>query len=156
MEYPNRKLPRLKGFDYSNPNYYFVTICTHSREHLFGKCGDLNLLGKIAEAQLSELANHYEHVFVDKFVVMPNHIHAIIVIAPHNAERSRPFPTLSSIVGQYKAGVSRSARKISPGITIWQKSFHDHVIRGEHDYQGIRQYIDTNPLTWEDDCFYTE
>lgn len=156
MEYPNRKLPRLKGYDYSSPRYYFATICTHEKRHIFGKCNKLNHFGNIAKTQMEAIAGHYEHVFVDKYVIMPNHIHAIIVIEAYSAERSRPFPTLSTIIGQYKSGVARTIHATAPDMIVWQKSFHDHVIRNEHDYLNIWQYIDTNPLTWETDCFYTE
>ena len=93
---------------------------------------------------------------MDKYVIMPNHIHMIVVIGCDGAERSRPFPTLSTVIGQYKSGVSRNIHSICPDFKIWQKSFHDHIIRNENDYQMIWQYIDTNPATWENDCFYTE
>ncbi len=80
---------------------------------------------------------------------MPNHIHAIISINKcDDKERSRPFPTLSTVIGLYKSGVSRKI-----GFPIWQKSFHDHIIRDEKEYQEIWQYIDTNPQKWEEDCY---
>ena len=149
MEYPDRKLPRLSGFDYSSPNYYFITICTHNRKRIFGLPDSPDELGLIAEAELVNIEKHYSDVRVDKYVIMPNHIHVIIVIDKSDTERSRPFPTLSSIVGLYKSGVSRKIHEIYPDIEVWQKSFYDKVICNETAYFDVWQYIDENPLKWE-------
>ena len=88
MDFPKRKLPRLSGYDYSRSNYYFVTICTDEKKDLFGEIGKLNCFGKIAEQKLLEIEQHYENVFVDKYVIMPNHIHAIIILKKLKTERS--------------------------------------------------------------------
>ena len=80
MELPKRKLPRLAGYDYSNQNYYFVTICVHDKKNLFGETDALNIIGKIAETELLNISNHFDGVIIDKYVIMPNHIHAIIII----------------------------------------------------------------------------
>ncbi len=151
MELPNRKSTRLKGYDYSNPNYYYITICTHNKQHIFGEADCLNDYGKIAQDCLFDISTHYKNVGVDKFVVMPNHIHAIIVINDSLTERSRPFPTLSSIVGLYKSGVTKRIREMDPKITVWQKSFYDNIIRNEKSYEEIWYYIDLNPVNWETD-----
>lgn len=92
---------------------------------------------------------------------MPNHVHVIVVIDRHFedhgiSERSRPFPTVSTIMGLYKSGVSNKIHRINPEIVVWQKSFHDHIIRNEDDYQNILEYINANPLKWTDDQFYIE
>ena len=108
MDLPKRKPQRLRGFDYSKANYYFVTICTDERKDLFGEIGKLNELGNLAEKKLLEIEHYYENVFVDKYVIMPNHIHAIIVLNNLKTERSRPFPTLSQVVGLYKSGGNKS------------------------------------------------
>ncbi|MBQ2899464.1 MAG: hypothetical protein IJE28_06935, partial [Oscillospiraceae bacterium] len=76
MDLPKRKLQRLSGFDYSKANYYFVTICTDERKSLFGTIETLNDFGKIAENNLINIKDHYDNVFVDRYVIMPNHIHA--------------------------------------------------------------------------------
>ena len=131
MDLPKRKLPRLSGYDYSKSNYYFVTICTDERKDLFGNADKLNNLGIIAERKLLEIEKHYNNVSIDKYIIMPNHIHAIIVIENHETERSRPFPTLSHIVGLYKSGVTKEIHEIFPGIKVWQKSFNDVIIRNE-------------------------
>ena len=156
MPSPERKLPRLTGFDYANEGYYFITICTHNKAPLFGSINSINEIGLIAENELLNIPNHFADVRIDKYVIMPNHIHSIVVIGCHEtAERSRPFPTLSTVVGLYKSGVSKKVRKIFPEMPIWQKSFHDHIIRNDASYAKIWKYIDENPQRWAEDCYYT-
>jgi len=145
-----RKLPRLPGYDYSAENYYFVTVCTQQKRCLFGDGTALSPLGKLAESELLHISERIPGVRIDKYVVMPNHIHAIVVLGCDGAERSRPLPTLSTVVGLYKSGVSRLA-----GEPIWQKSFYDHIIRNEESYLEIWRYIDENPLKWREDELYT-
>lgn len=148
MELPKRKRTRLSGYDYSSQNYYFVTICVDNKKPLFGNKEGLNKLGEIAEKLLLDIPRHFEGVGIDKFVIMPDHIHAIIVIGCDysDAERSRPFPTLSTIVGLYKSGVSKQILEVIPNEKIWQKSFNDRIIRNEEAYKEIWQYIDDNLL----------
>lgn len=105
------------------------------------------------------IETHYENIKIDKFAIMPNHIHLIIKIA----ERINPFPTskydISNVIGKYKAAVARNVGNAfmhSEKIKIRQTSFHDHIIRNENDYLRIWKYIDTNPIKWLEDCFYTE
>ena len=152
MNFPNRKPTRIPGYDYTRDNYYFITICTHEKRCLFGKAGERNIFGQIAQEELFSIGTHYESVYVDKAVIMPNHIHAIIVIGCDNTNAVRP--NLNAIVGQYKAGVTRKIRKKDPGAIIWQRSYHDHVIRDQTGYERIWRYIDTNVQKWEDDCFF--
>ena len=147
--FPIRKHPRLKDYDYTEQNYYFVTICTHNKRCLFGKPAELSALGKLAEKHLQEISVHFPGVVVDKYVVMPNHIHGILIFPGENAN-------LSAVVGNYKAAVTRSARKECADRIIWQRSFHDHIIRNQADYERIWQYIEGNPSRWEDDCFYVQ
>ena len=165
MNLPKRKPTRLKEYDYSQNGAYFITICTHNKRHLFGDIINsqmhLNDLGKIAEEQILNIESHYMNVQIDKYIVMPNHIHMIITIL--ETERINPFPTIKydipNIVGKFKSGVSRivgNAFMHSVKRPIWQSSFHDHIIRGEKDYQKIWEYIDTNVAIWEKDCFYNE
>lgn len=149
MSLPKRKLPRLSNFDYSSENYYYVTICTHNSEKLFGMPNQLTVYGKIAEKHILNIANHYEGISLDKYVIMPNHIHAIIVIGcDPEAERSRPFPTLHTILGLYKSGVSREIHQISPQLKVWQKSFFDKIIRNQEAYLEVYRYIEENPIKW--------
>ncbi|WP_317855307.1 transposase [Chakrabartyella piscis] len=161
MELPKRKSIRLKEYDYSSNGAYFVTICTHQKQCiLWGDVGNgldhsanlpLTPIGEIAQKDMEDISKHFPYVQVEKYVIMPNHIHAIIMINKNEdmAEWSRPFPTLSAIIGLYKSGVSRKV-----GSSIWQKSFHEHIIRNQTSYDEIWQYIDTNPMKWELDQYY--
>ncbi len=155
---------RLNGYDYSQDGAYFITICTHNREWLFGEINNgamiLNGCGLIAENEMMSIENHYDNVKINIFTIMPNHIHAIVVIS--ETERINPFPTgvdIPNIIGKFKAGVTRivgNAFMRSVKIPIWQKSYHDRIIRDEHEYDIIWQYIDENPSKWEEDCFFAK
>ena len=145
-----RKSPRIPNFDYASCGYYFVTICTYEKECIFGSAENPNVLGHIAEVELYEIEKHYTNIKIDKCVVMPHHVHAIIVIE-ENAESN-----LNTVVGQYKSGVTRKIRETQPQEKVWQRSYHDHVIRNEKQYLKIWEYIDNNPKKWELDCFYRE
>ena len=149
MTYYKRKSPRIPGYDYSSSNYYFITICTHEHRCIFGLPNCLNRIGRIAEKEIEDLNVHYENISIDKYVVMPNHIHIILVI-----EDSYKNPNLNQIVAQYKSGVTRKIREFLPNFKIWQRSYHDHVIRDQKGYEKIWTYIENNPLKWEEDCFY--
>ena len=147
-KYPTRKNTRLKGYDYSTPNYYFVTICTHDKKQIFGGPKEINRFGEIAEQAMMEIPNHYPGVKLDKYVVMPNHVHAILYLCGGTA-------TLDNVIGSYKSHVSREIHKVDPEMKVWQSSFHDHIIRNQSSYEKIWLYIDANPMNWEKDCFYT-
>ena len=88
-------------------------------------------------------------VVVDKYVVMPNHIHAIIVLKEHGVG-------LSTVIGQYKTAVTRKIRSAAPNMIVWQRSFHDHIIRNQKSYELIWSYIDSNPYRWKEDLFFVE
>ena len=162
MEKNFRKPNRLRNYDYSSNGMYFITVCTKGKAHIFGNIVgatigrlagmQLSPYGKITKQSIENINNHYPAVFVDKYVIMPNHIHLILQIDTYNGNR-RPMvaPTISTVVQQLKGCVSKQA-----GFSLWQKTFHDHIIRDENDYEKIWEYIDTNPLKWETDCFYSE
>ena len=152
MDRPVRKSPRMSFFDYTGSHYYFVTICTHEKTCIFGYADNLSRYGQIAADSITHISKHYSSVTVDKFVVMPNHVHMILVIGCDSDKRRNP--PLYQIVGAYKSGVSREIHKIGDIFPVWQRSFHDHVIRNQKDYERIWEYIDTNPMRWETDCFY--
>ena len=160
-ELPQRKPNRLKDYNYSQNGAYFVTICAKDRLELFATidvgaafCRPcLMQAGEIIENEISTLSRTYEGVFVDCYVVMPNHVHMIIAIAgmwQHEASgRQNAAPTISRMMNQWKRAVSTKI-----GYSVWQKSFHDHIIRNEEDYIRIAEYIENNPVNWEEDCFY--
>ena len=165
MNFPQRKLQRLNNYDYSQNGYYFITIGTHNKIYIFGKINEgvlfLNEWGEIAESELLQIPKHFPFVSLDNYVIMPNHVHVIVAIEKYFenhgiTERSRPFPTVSTIIGLYKSGVSNKIHKINPEIVIWQKSFHDHIIRNEIDHQNIWEYINMNPQKWMEDQFCSE
>ena len=152
---PQRKRLRLEHFDYEENGSYFITICTKNRENIFidavGNGHARSAAGMIAEKNLLAIPTHFPHIQIDQYVIMPNHIHAILSICKAETERACPFPTISTVIGSYKSSVSKEA-----GFPVWQTSFYDHVIRNETDYQMIWQYIENNPLKWELDRFYTD
>ena len=150
MSYYSRKSPRISNFDYSSEHYYFITICAYNRKCLFGSIDELNLIGKTVKRHIEVLDQHYNNVQVDKFVVMPNHMHMILVLNS-NGEHD-----IQQIVGQLKSGVTREVRKLYPNMQVWQRSFHDHVIRTQKDYERIWLYIEGNPQCWDKDCFYVD
>ena len=119
---------------------------------IFGNPGKLNIYGEIARSDLQNMVYHFEYLELIKYVVMPNHIHAIIRIGCDKDSGKRP--NLNTVVGLYKSGVTRKIREIHPDLVVWQRSFHDHVIRNQQGYEKIWTYIDNNPLKWEEDCFY--
>ena len=149
MELPKRKSPRICGYDYSLPNYYFITICTHSKKCIFGKPNQLNAYGSIAENCLKEIEKVFPFIVLDKYVVMPNHIHGIFVIEDETGKQN-----LTTVLAQYKMSVTKKIRKIDPKIVVWQRSFHDHIIRNQASYEKIWMYIEDNPRKWDEDCFY--
>ena len=145
MDHPERKHTRIPHYDYATPNYYFVTICTHEKQYLFGTVEQLNGFGQIAADALLEIPRHFPQASVDKYVVMPNHIHAIIILRESPETQGQ---SLSVILGQYKATVSRELHKSMPDRKIWQKSYYDRIIRNEQGYRDAWRYIDENPVRW--------
>lgn len=115
----------------------------------------MQLYGKIAEEQLWDLENRYPGIRIDKYVIMPNHIHVIIFIQKETAGAS-PCPTLSDVICAYKSLTTRLCKQKGMRDKLFQNSFHDHIIRDESDYRKIWEYIDTNPMKWQEDCFYME
>ena len=156
-EMPKRKANRLSNFDYSQSGYYFITICTHNRNKILSKIivgqglapaekiakTELTAYGKIANQELLNLQKRYVNIKIDKYIIMPDHIHAIIVIK--QTAGASPRPTLSNVVCAFKSMVTRKCHSLTPKIQIWQTSFYDHVIRGENDYSELWKYIDNNP-----------
>ena len=177
----HRRSIRLKGYDYSQAGAYFITICAHNRECLFGEIVDeemvLNEYGKLVEYTWADLVNHVEGIELVAFVVMPNHVHGIIDIVGAGSEpartepartepaRTEPAPTepaptgrygLPEIVRQFK---TFSARRINTlrntsGTPVWQRNYWEHIIRNEKSYNDIAAYITNNPVQWEIDQLY--
>lgn len=164
MEFPKRKPTRLKNYDYSSNGYYFVTICSHNRKNIFSKIVgqglapaeiELSAYGTIIQEQLLALENRFDGVRVDKYVIMPNHIHIILIINNETAGAS-PCPTLSDIICAFKSLTAKMCKSEFTTGKLFQTSFHDHIIRGEKDYEKIWEYIHYNAQKWQEDCFYNE
>ena len=166
MELPKRKPTRLRDYDYSQNGAYFVTICTKDRKNILsvinvgvGVLDDpqnqLSQYGMIADKYINQMNNFYDYINVDKYVIMPNHIHLLLSISNFEIGTSgTPSPT-NSHLAMFVSTFKRFCNK-EIGKNIWQRSFHDHIIRGEEDYLKIWEYTDNNIQKWENDCFYTK
>lgn len=166
MEPRERKKLRLTGYDYNQTGCYFLTICTKEKHPILwrrgAQCapadGDLPLseAGEAVQTAIFRIAEHYPHVSVEKYVIMPNHIHMILCV---NNGRTLCAPTQSSAKGNLVSRVVKHMKESvtkSIGYSIWQKSYHDHIVRNDADYRRVWEYIDTNPLQWREDCYYEE
>ena len=160
MERPVRKPNRLRGYDYSQPGCYFVTICVRDRLPLLRRgaqcapASDLPPLteaGRAVEQAIKGISEHYEMISVDKYVVMPNHVHLLLRI--ENDGRTLCAPTKRTSVARVIKMMKEAVTK-SIGLPIWQKGYHDHVVRDDTDYLRIWDYIETNPAKWREDCYY--
>src|SRR3989304_7423555 len=159
---------RLKEWDYSTNGYYFVTICTKNQECVFGRIADgkmvLTRIGNIVKRYWLEVPEHFQNVKLDEFVIMPNHIHGIVIIENQHCRDAinvvstrAPNPilsenSLSNIIRWYKGRCTFEVNKIQNTIHFaWQPRFYDHIIRNEKLLQKIREYIHNNPLKWDID-----
>ena len=173
----------MREYDYSRQGYYFVTICTRNHTRCFGEVLDgrmrLNVTGMIAQECWLAIPGHFPNTNIDEFIVMPNHIHGILIIGGddysgrdaymcgatprrgrhlqskrQNVDRSKMY--LPKIMQGFKSSVTRKVRKRRDGHAFgWQRSFYDHVIREEEDLNHIREYIRNNPLKWAFDRYNT-
>ena len=153
-EEKRRKPNRLPEFDYGSNGAYFVTICTDGRKRCLSDIvaderPALKKIGTIAEEFIRMLPEKYADVSVDKYVIMPDHIHMILFIHTEKGVGASPN-TLGKIIGWYKYNVTKrvNAERIAPAARVFQRSYYDHVIRGEQDYLEIWDYIDGNPQKW--------
>lgn len=152
MKLQQRKVNRIPNYDYSTQGAYFVTICTQGREALLSDMvGDgfpvLKPIGLIAQKIICQLSEKYPEATVDQYVIMPDHIHLLIRIV---SGTGNPSPTLGSIIGWYKYQVTKLAnmQMNTAGQKLFQRSYYDHVIRGQQDYDEVWQYIENNPIKW--------
>jgi REP element-mobilizing transposase RayT len=170
----HRSSIRLKGYDYSQPGAYFVTLVTHQRQCLFGQIVDgkmqLNEWGEITNQCWMEIPIHYPNVLLDAFVIMPNHVHGIIILNEYNLNDSivvgvqnlEPLQqqsqqnsyqhiipkSIGSIVRGFKIGVTQWFRQNTDIYNVWQRNYYEHIIRNEKEMTRIREYIMNNPLNW--------
>ncbi|MBQ7224874.1 MAG: transposase [Clostridia bacterium] len=173
--FPKRKQLRLNNYNYNSVGAYFITICTHER-----KCILSNIVGAIHESPEHKLSQYgkivdeiinntsnYKNAQKDKYVIMPNHIHFLISIIDEDksnyysqlrAIRESPLrnerSVISKLIGYIKMNVSKSINERFNETKIWQRGFHDHIVRNEFDYEKIAKYIEENPIKWHLDCFF--
>jgi len=145
---PKRKNIRLKNYDYTKEGTYFITICIKDRIELLGQIKDLRHMelsqeGKIVDKSINNLKEVYSNIELDEYVVMPNHIHMIVII------KEKSNVSISRIIQQLKWGVTRKI-----GYSIWQKLFYEHIIRNENEYLRIKEYIQNNVINWKKDCYF--
>ncbi len=154
-ELPKRKPIRIKDHDYSAPGAYFITVCTAKKEKIFwtGRRGDLwspddlplSEIGIIIEKEIQKLTALYPVLRVDKYCIMPDHIHFILSTdADASGQTAATAPTISRVMKQFKGSVTKQI-----GRSVWQKSFYDHAIRNQQDYNEIWEYIENNPLKYK-------
>ncbi|MDD5089117.1 MAG: transposase [bacterium] len=157
LSFPQRKRLRLAGYDYSQAGMYAITICTHARACFFGQVVNgrviLNELGKIVEGEWERTAEMRRNVGLDKFVVMPNHLHALLAIDYQLLGHRQPGEAkqqLERIVAGFKSACTRRINELRRMATVpvWQRSFYDQIIRDERHLQEIRTYIVNNPQQW--------
>jgi len=175
-DFSQRKSIRLPEFDYSQSNYYFITICTHQKSHLFGRVVNgqvvLNGFGNIINNELIKTPLIRREIDLIKYVIMPNHIHVLILINNVGASGNSPVnnkqitnwangrsplrmkpKSVSSFVAGYKSVTTKSINIIRrmPGCPVWQRNYYEHIIRDDDDYASTWEYIDQNPDKWNFD-----
>ncbi|MGA9398353.1 MAG: transposase [Anaerolineaceae bacterium] len=172
----HRRSIRLPDWDYRQ-GAYSVTIVTKDRENLFGEiAGDmvnLSKVGKIIRNEWLRLEKRFFHIHLDKYIVMPNHVHGIIVFrgrgmaesienidksverhAPAKGIFGKPVPgNLATIIRSFKSSTTLRVNLMNgtPGMPVWQRNYYEHIIREERDWQAISDYIDSNPEKWAED-----
>jgi putative transposase len=176
-EIHHRRSVRLKGYDYSLAGAYFVTICTWNKECLFGKIVDgfvrLSPMGEIAQNSWLKIPDYFANVQLDEFIIMPNHIHGIVILSQnHSAEpdhrrglinqtptrtghkwilMQNPKPTLGKILRQYKARTSKLIHDRGHAEFRWQRNYYERVVRDDPEMHRVREYITGNPAGWLED-----
>ena len=142
-----RKPIRISNYDYSAPGAYFITVCVNDRKPILWNVGaatcrpNLSKIGSVVEKAILQIPIHYPMISVDKYCIMPDHIHMILSIRTDDDGRQIAAPTMSTVIGHMKRWVSMQI-----GHSIWQKSFYDHVIRTQQSYDKIWEYIENNPI----------
>jgi len=161
----HRHSTRLQEYDYSHAGAYFVTLCTKDRKNLFGEIGNgsmqFNRFGEIVQACWQDLPSRYPGMELDALVVMPNHLHAIVLL-PVGAIHELPLRScriqrrkmlLPKIVGYAKMNTAKRINQLrnTPSTSVWQRNYYEHIIRDETSLSNIRLYISENPMRWADD-----
>jgi len=152
----HRRSMRLTGYDYSYPAGYFVTICAEKGGNIFGDVKDgaviLSAIGQVIHQCWFELPTKYPGLELDAFVLMPNHLHAVLGL--FCGDSGKAAPTLGTVMGFFKYESTKRVNAMTGvvGAKVWQRSYYDHVIRDNKSLQAIREYIQTNPERWAQDA----
>lgn len=167
----NRKSIRLKYYDYTNANWYYVTICTKDKECFFVNIENgkmfLNNAGKIVQEEWLKTKMVRNDIELESYIIMPNHFHGIIIkesdskivgatrrVAPNTPEFRLKPNSLGSIIGQFKSIVTKRVRKTGLVSFQWHRNYYEHIIRNDKDLYNIKMYIELNPIRWEMDEYY--
>ena len=148
----HRRSIRLQRYDYKKEGAYFVTICTFQKQNLFGEINNgemqLNVIGQIVSAIWEKIPCHFSNVELDEFILMPDHLHGIIVITELDENTS----SLPTIIQNFKSISSRKINRINKnsGISIWQRNYYERIVKCEQELQNLREYIQNNPVKWTD------
>ena len=145
---PIRKKIRLNGFDYSQENMYFITICVKDRLELLGIIDEENNIEltkeeNIVKQEISRLEEIYKNIIIDEYIVMPNHLHILLLINYRNGT------SISKIIKHLKTNISREIK-----YSLWQKSFYEHIVRNEKEYLKTKEYIKNNVINWSKDKYF--
>ena len=183
----HRRSIRLQHHDYAAASCYFITICTYQRLQIFGEIrGDrmqLNEYGQVAHSYWQAIPEHFPNAQVFDFVVMPNHLHGILMMGsmkqtlqdenaispllaisgsrPNQTKRTLGKPiagSLGTIIGSFKSAVTKriNCLRNAPGTPLWQRNYYEHVIRDQAALRTIQNYITNNPRTWKTDQLHPE
>jgi putative transposase len=160
----HRRSIRLKHYDYSQEGAYVVTVCTNDKEWLFGDVinGEMQLndMGNVTLQCWKEIPKHFPNAVLDEFIVMPNHIHGIVIFNAAGAKNISPLQhgtsmTIGSVIRGFKIGVTKWARANGASHDPWQRNYYEHIIRNQPELNKIREYIINNLLNWETDENYS-
>ena len=187
LHHHRRRSLRLPGYDYTKPGGYFVTVRVRGGAKLLGHvvAGEMhpNRYGRILQDCWARIPVRFPHAIGDAFVVMPNHVHGVVILAERTPGRGtasraptgnhdaasellpaceqfgRPVPgSLPTTIRSFKSAVTRRINILrdTPGGRVWQRGFYEHMVRDEADLAGIREYVLTNPARWREDRYYRE
>jgi putative transposase len=152
-DFNHRQSIRLNGYNYSASGAYFITICTHKREYLFGDIVnekmEFNTFGDIARSHWQQLSQHHPHIIMDESILMPNHLHGILILES-SIDTTK---SISEIIRGFKTFSAKAINKERGlrGIPVWQRNYYDRIIRNELELDRVRQYIINNPRNWDAD-----
>ena len=170
MEHKPRKNIRLKEHDYNSAGSYFITFCVQNKKKILSHI-HVGALHEAPEIELTQYGKAVKDVIetvekrfgvtVDRYIIMPNHIHIIITIIECEERAIHESPlrgrsVISKVIGYIKMNSSKMIHNINPEIIIWQRSYYDHIIRNEADYIEKSDYIINNPAKWVEDEYFTE